>query len=89
MPRARARNKDAVHFGALVTRFREARGWTLADLSRASGMNADYLGVLERGYNLPTLTTVFQLAAAFGVEAAELVREIDQLRRDGNASAAE
>lgn len=33
------------------------------------------------GGNVPSLTTIFKLAEVFGVEAAELVREIEQARR--------
>jgi ribosome-binding protein aMBF1 (putative translation factor) len=89
MPRARVPNEDAVRFGAIVTRLRMERGWTLADLSRLSGLNATWLGVLERGGNIPSLTTIFKLAAVFGVEAAELVREVEQSRRRGHAPASE
>ncbi|HEX9983907.1 MAG TPA: helix-turn-helix transcriptional regulator [Thermoanaerobaculia bacterium] len=81
MPRARVPDDDAVRFGAIVTRLRTERGWTLADLSRLSGMNATWLGVLERGGNMPGLATIFKLAEVFGVEAAELVRAVDQARR--------
>lgn len=81
MPRARVPDDDAVRFGAIVTRLRRERGWTLAELSRLSGLNATWLGVLERGGNIPSLATIFRLAEVFGVESAELVREIEQARR--------
>lgn len=89
MPRARVPDEDAVRFGAIVTRLRMERRWTLADLSRLSGLNATWLGVLERSGNIPSLTTIFKLAAVFGVEAAELVREVEQSRRGGHAPASE
>jgi transcriptional regulator with XRE-family HTH domain len=89
MPRARVPDEDAVRFGAIVTRLRTERRWTLADLSRLSGLNATWLGVLERGGNIPSLTTIFKLAEVFGVEAAELVREIEHLRRRGHPPASE
>lgn len=82
-------DEDAVRFGAIVTRLRMERGWTIADLSRLSGLNATWLGVLERGGNIPSLATIFKLAAVFGVEAAALVREIEQSRRGGNAPASQ
>ena len=89
MPRARVPDEDAVRFGAIVTRLRMERQWTLADLSRLSGLNATWLGVLERGGNIPSLTTIFKLAEVFGVEAAELVREVEQLRRGVHRPASE
>ena len=81
MPRARVPDADAARFGAIVNRLRIERGWTLADFSRVSGMNATWLGVLERGENMPSLATILKLAEVFGVEAAELVREVEQSRR--------
>jgi transcriptional regulator with XRE-family HTH domain len=48
--------------GAIVNRLRTERHWMLEDLTRFSGMNAAYLGVLERGLNMPTLATILQLA---------------------------
>lgn len=81
MPRARVPDEHAVRFGLIVNRLRRERGWTLADLSRLSGLNATWLGVVERGGNVPSLATIFKLAAVFGVEAAELVREVEQAHR--------
>ena len=84
MPRSRVRNDDAIRFGALVSRLRIERGWSLVDLAARSGMNGTYLGVLERGGNMPTLATIFRLAEVFGVEAAELVRAVDRERREAS-----
>ena len=80
MPRARAVDANAVRFGAIVYRLRMGRDWTLEDLAKVSGMNADWLGVLERGLNVPSLTTILRLADAFGVEAAALVHEVAYAR---------
>ena len=88
MPRARVPDDDAVRFGAIVNRLRTERGWTLADLSRVSGMNATWLGVLERGENMPSLATIFKLADVFGVDAVELVRELAEARLTGHNGAA-
>jgi transcriptional regulator with XRE-family HTH domain len=37
--------------------------------------------VVERGGNTPGLTTILAMADAFGVEAAELVREVEEGRK--------
>jgi transcriptional regulator with XRE-family HTH domain len=81
MPRARVTDDDAVRFGAIVNRLRMEREWTLSDLAGVSGMNASWLGVLERGENMPSLATIFKLAEVFGVEVAEVVREGNEARR--------
>jgi transcriptional regulator with XRE-family HTH domain len=75
-----SRDPDAICFGLLLKRHRIQRGWTLQQLSRASGLTATYLGVMERGGNSPSLQTLLNLAQVFGVDAAEIVREIVQNR---------
>ncbi|HEX7191834.1 MAG TPA: helix-turn-helix transcriptional regulator [Thermoanaerobaculia bacterium] len=63
-------------FGAAVRQLREAPGWTQEQLAERSEMNASYLGFLERGDNVPTLSIIIQLAEAFGMEPADLLREM-------------
>jgi len=41
-------------------------------------MNPTYLGFLERGENVPTLTVILNLAKVLDVAAADLIREIEQ-----------
>jgi len=75
--RSKVVSDDAVRFGAIVNRLRTERHWTLEDLARFSRMNSTYLGVLERGLNMPTLATILRLAAVFGVDAAGIVSEVE------------
>lgn len=81
MPRRAVIDPNAKRFGAIIRRLREQRGWTLLDFSREANMNPTYLGFLERGENVPTLTTVFRLAKILGVEAADVIREIEQQQK--------
>jgi transcriptional regulator with XRE-family HTH domain len=71
---------SAKRFGAIIRRLRESRGWTLVDFGRKANMNPTYLGFLERGENTPTLTTVLWLAKILGVEAADVIREVEHPR---------
>jgi len=50
----------------------------LIDLGRKASMNPTYLGFLERGENSPTLDTVILLAKVLGVEASNILREMEQ-----------
>jgi len=43
--------------------------------------------VLERGGNMPGLGTILRLADVFGVNAADLVAEVEQARRQARAAA--
>jgi len=80
MPRRRVPDRNAKQFGAIVRRLREEHGWTLADFGRKAHMNPTYLGFLERGENVPTLTAVLRLAKVLGVEAADVIREVERKR---------
>ena len=81
MPKSQRVDADAVRFGAIIRRLRLARGWTLVKFAQRSGMNATYLGVLEKGGNMPSLQTILELADVFNVEAADMVREVEQARK--------
>ena len=81
MPKSTYLNRDAVRFGAIVHRLRVARRWTLVKLAQRSGMNPTYLGVLEKGGNLPSISTILELAEVFNVSAADIVREVEEARR--------
>jgi transcriptional regulator with XRE-family HTH domain len=74
--RRKARQPDAELFGAVVRELREARGWTQEQLAERANMNASYLGFVERGDNVPTLTIIIQIAEGMDVEPAELLREV-------------
>lgn len=88
MPKSTTVNRDAQRFGAVVRRLRIERGWTLTKLAQRSGMNPTYLGVLEKGGNLPSLTTLFELADVFNVSAGDIVREVEEMRRQARAERA-
>jgi transcriptional regulator with XRE-family HTH domain len=77
----KARQPDAVLFGAIVRELREARGWTQEQLAEHSEMNASYLGFVERGDNVPTLTIIIQIAEGLGVTPGELLNAMMKRRR--------
>ncbi|HUP61846.1 MAG TPA: helix-turn-helix transcriptional regulator [Thermoanaerobaculia bacterium] len=76
MPRAKTLHPDAIRFGEILFNLRQQRGWTLQQFARESHMTATYLGLLERGLNLPSLTAVINLAQVLGVDPGELVRHV-------------
>jgi len=78
MPRRTVPDRNAKRFGAIIRRLREQREWTLLDFGRKADMNPTYLGFLERGENVPTLTVILKLAKVLDVEAADLIREVEQ-----------
>jgi len=81
MPRSRQPHPDAARFGAALRRARIARGWTITKLAQRSGMNAQYLGVVEAGRNVPTLYVILEVCEVLDVDAGELVRDAAVARR--------
>jgi len=75
-----AASRCAEAFGAIVRRLRTKRGLTQEALAELADLNVSYIGFLERGENVPTLTIVLNLARALDVDAAELVREVSRKR---------
>jgi len=69
------RRPEAEKFGAIVRTLREERGLTQDQLAERAGVSATYIGFIERGDNVPTLTIILQIAAALQVRSSELLRE--------------
>lgn len=80
MSRRKKRQPDAELFGTVVRELREARGWTQEELAERANMNASYLGFVERGDNVPTLTIIIQIAEGLRTEPGELLREVMKRR---------
>lgn len=85
MPKASRHSNDAVRFGLIINRLRTQRRMTLIQLGRRSGMHPTYLGVLEKGGNMPSLETILRLAEIFKVSAGDIVREVEDARKEARA----
>ncbi|HEV2720344.1 MAG TPA: helix-turn-helix transcriptional regulator [Thermoanaerobaculia bacterium] len=80
MPRARTQHPDALRFGAIVQRLREQRGWTRRKLATRAGLTPQYIGIVEQGGNVPSLTTVLELVEVLGADIGEVMRELSAAR---------
>jgi transcriptional regulator with XRE-family HTH domain len=67
-------------FGSLIRKLRTKRGLTQEVFAERTELSISYIGFIERGENVPTLTIVLNLAKALEVEAADLVREVSRGR---------
>lgn len=81
MPKSSYKQPDAVRLGAILHRLRVNRGWTLVKMAQRTGMNPTYLGVMEKGGNMPTIPTLLELADVFNVAASDIIRELEESRR--------
>ena len=61
------------HLGRRVKHLRAARGWSLEDLAKVSGVSRSMLSEIEREQANPTLAVTFRIARAFGMALGELV----------------
>lgn len=75
MTHRKDRRPEAEKFGAVVRALREGRGLTQDQLAELAGVSATYIGFVERGDNVPTLTIILQIASALGVRGADLLRD--------------
>jgi transcriptional regulator with XRE-family HTH domain len=78
--RRKKRTRDGEVFGSLVRKLRSERGLTQEVLAERTELSVSYIGFIERGENVPTLTIVLNLAEALDVDAADLVREVSRHR---------
>ena len=60
-----------------LRRIRHAEQMTQEELAHRSGLSARYIGAIERADVSASVTVLGQIAAALGVEPAELVTKSD------------
>lgn len=78
MPKLAVPNRTAAKLGSLFRALRKQRGWTLVELGRAAKMNPTYLGFVERGDNVPSLTVILHLAHVLGAKGWELIKQVEE-----------
>jgi XRE family transcriptional regulator, regulator of sulfur utilization len=71
----RDRRPEAEKFGAIVRTLREERGLTQDQLAERAEVSTTYVGFIERGDNVPTLTIILQIASALKVRTSDLLRD--------------
>lgn len=64
-------------FAANVARIRESKGLTQEQLGWSSGLHQTAVARIESGDRMPTLPTIFKLAAGLEVPPADLFAGID------------
>ncbi|WP_415108816.1 helix-turn-helix domain-containing protein [Propioniciclava sp.] len=66
---------EAARVGATIKHFREARGMTQEDLSRAALLSRPYVANVEAGRKRPSVRAVARIAAALRVPQIALIAE--------------
>jgi transcriptional regulator with XRE-family HTH domain len=65
-------------FGAALRRVRLASGMSQEQLGLESGVQRNFISLIETGQNQPTIGTIVKLARALGMKASELVAEAER-----------
>ena len=60
-------------FGRVLRALRLERGLSQEALALEAGIQRNYVSLIERGINQPTITIIFKLAAAMEVKPSQLI----------------
>lgn len=66
-------------FGIALRKHRLAAELTQEQLGLESGVQRNFISLIETGQNQPTIGTIFKLAAALGVKPSKLVLDSEKL----------
>jgi len=72
----------SIHFGKIVKRIREERGISQEILADRADLNRSYVGEVERGTAMPSLSTVTKLARALNLSASNLLARYEAYEQD-------
>ena len=68
-----------VAFGRVLRAKRKEVGLSQEALALEAGIDRNFVSLMERGLNQPSLSTVFKLAKALKVEPASLLKEVQKI----------
>ena len=71
-------HRVAEAFGQVLRNARKEAGLSQEKLAFESGIDRTFVSMLERGVRQPSLTTIFQLAAALDTTPTEMVDQATQ-----------
>lgn len=75
------RNKKLVAFGQRVREIRKSRGLSQEGMAALAGVDRSYMGHIERGEKNITLTKIYQISDALGIEVADLFPRKEAVNR--------
>lgn len=64
-------------FGLVLRDIRKLRGMSQEALALEADLQRNYISLIERGINQPTITTIFKLAAALKVKPSEMISKVE------------
>jgi transcriptional regulator with XRE-family HTH domain len=65
-------------FGVVLRELRQERNLSQEALALEADLQRNYISLIERGINQPTITTIFKLAVALGIKPSEIVTRVEE-----------
>jgi transcriptional regulator with XRE-family HTH domain len=66
-------------FGQVLRKHRLGAGLSQEQLGLESGVQRNFISLIETGQNQPTITTIFKLATALNLKPSKLIFEAEKL----------
>jgi transcriptional regulator with XRE-family HTH domain len=71
----------AAAFGEVLRRLRKKVGLTQEQLALQAGVERNFVSLIERGVNQPTIRIIFKLAVVLQVTPSEMLKAVEGLLR--------
>jgi transcriptional regulator with XRE-family HTH domain len=68
----------AIAFGHVLRTLRKEAGLTQEQLSFEAGIERNFVSLIERGINQPTIRVLFKLAYALGTSPSTILHHVEQ-----------
>lgn len=68
-------------FGRVLRERRKLAGMTQEQLALEADVQRNYVSLIERGVNQPTITIIFKLAAALKCRPSALIAEVEAIAK--------
>jgi transcriptional regulator with XRE-family HTH domain len=75
--------EPGVAFGQVLRVLRRDAGLSQEQLAFAAGVERNFVSLLERGVNQPTIRVIFKLAEALGLPASAIILLVEEKLEDG------
>ena len=74
----RLKTQPGEAFGKVLRALRAERGLSQEALALEAGVQRNYVSLIERGVNQPTITTIFKLATALEMKPSQVVELVEK-----------
>jgi len=65
-------------FGLVLRDLRKAHGISQEALALEAGIQRNYVSLIERGINQPTITTIFKISAALNIKPSQMLELVEK-----------